>query len=162
MPPGQVDAILNFMWWMRLLRKTYSLYNSMLCLKVRDHVIFTTRFFFFFFGEMFHQRNCLHVVNQKYDPLNILYFSKIKHSSTLTKTYMCYNWKQNAVICRVCGHDMNTMYINAVQQWHLGRLARWHLSCSYHDTHPDPRLLCPSEDQEHTCSRTTEHSRRPT
>lgn len=62
--------------------------------------------------QMFHQRNSLHVVNQKYNPLNILYFSKIKHSSTLTKTYMCYNWKQNAVICRVCGHDIRTQCIS--------------------------------------------------
>lgn len=102
--------------WMRLLRKDLKSLQWHALLKgprSRDfHNSSSSKKTLYFFGEMFHQRNCLHVVNQKYNPLNILYFSKIKHSSTLTKTYMCYNWKQNAVICRVCGHDIRTQCIS--------------------------------------------------
>lgn len=149
--------------------KTYSLYNGSHCIKVtRDFhnsdILPTERFFidfFFFFRKMFCQLNNAHVVSQKYNPLNKLYLSKIKHGSILTTVYRCYNWKQNVMICRgMWPWHKNTMFINAVrrliQQWHSERPACWHLSFSYYNTQPDLRLQCPLEDQERTCSRTTE------
>jgi len=91
----------------------YSLYNGMHCIKVLDHIIFTTLWSFHllkvvvvFFAKTFNQMHIWYIVKQQYNPLNALCFIPHclfiqKFGTTLTEVYCALKINENLWVWNV-------------------------------------------------------------